>query len=116
MRAALRRLGTPVLLPQFALLGTATEMFERALDGCKAARGNMGISRGRVQLRVPEKGLDVTDVRPFLEQLCRERMAKRMQADPLGDACSRGRLVKDAASALAVSGERFKNAANSLQL
>src|SRR5215471_3353706 len=83
MPAALR-LGAPSLLPQLAVLGA--ELFEWTIDCCDPTRGNTGISRGRVQLRMSEKGLDVTNVDPLLEQICRKRVAKRMQADPLGDA------------------------------
>src|SRR3974377_1623479 len=71
-------------------------MFERAIDGRDLTRGNTGISCGRVQLGMSKKRLDVTDRDALLEQLCRERVAKRMQADPLGDACRSGGLVEDA--------------------
>ena len=44
-----------------------------------------------------EKGLDITNVDPLLEEVCGKRVPQRMQADPLGDARGCCRLVEDAA-------------------
>src|SRR5215467_8362275 len=77
MPAALRRLGAPTRLPQLAVLGA--EPFEWTIDCRDLTRGNTGVSRGRVQLRMPEKGLDKTNVGSLLEQVCREGVPKRMQ-------------------------------------
>src|SRR6516225_173406 len=83
-RAALRRLWAPALLLQPAVLGT--EMFEWTIDGRNPTRGNAQIACGRVQSRMPEKGLDITNVDPLLEQFCREGVAKRMKANAFRDA------------------------------
>src|SRR3974390_941421 len=44
-----------------------------------------------------EKGLDITNVDPLLEEVCGKRVPQRMQADPLGDARGCCPLVEDAA-------------------
>ena len=46
-------LGTLALLPQPAVLGA--ELFERTIDGRDPTRGDTGIPRGGVQLRMPER-------------------------------------------------------------
>jgi hypothetical protein len=46
--------------------------------------------------------LDITNIDPLLEQVRSERVAKRMQADPLGNAGGCFRLMEEAAQ-LAVS-------------
>src|SRR5262245_45389297 len=53
----------------------------------RADHGATGHSPARdiIQLLVPEKGLDVTNVGPALEQMRRKGMAKRMHADGFGD-------------------------------
>jgi len=51
---------------------------------------------------MPEKGLDITNIGPLLEQFCREGVPKRMQANSLRDSRRRYRLVEEAAQ-LAVS-------------
>jgi hypothetical protein len=49
-----------------------------------------------------QKGLDKTNIYPLLEQVRGERVAKRMQADPLGNAGGYLRFMEEAAQ-LAVS-------------
>src|SRR5215470_7138852 len=95
IRAALRRLGTPTLLAQPAVLGA--ELFERTIDVGNPTRGNARIARCRVQLGMSEKSLDVTNVQPALEQMGCKRVAQRMQADPLTNARRFRRLVEEAA-------------------
>jgi hypothetical protein len=51
---------------------------------------------------MPEKGLDITNVDPLLEQVGREGVPKRMQAHSLRDPRGCCRLVEEAAQ-LAVS-------------
>src|SRR5215467_2308984 len=72
-------------------------MFERTIDGRDPTRGNARIACRRVQLRMPENGLDITNIGPLLEQFCCEGVSKRMQANPLRDACGCCRLVEEAA-------------------
>jgi hypothetical protein len=47
-------------------------MFEWTIDGRDPTRGNAHIACRRLQLRMPEKGLDVTNIYPAIEQFCRE--------------------------------------------
>src|SRR6476646_9027957 len=71
-------------------------MFEWTINGRDPTRGNARIACRRVQLGMAEKGLDKTNIYPLLEQVRGERVAKRMQADPLGNAGGYLRFMEEA--------------------
>jgi hypothetical protein len=65
--------------------GDDPQSVERTDHGTHGTRGHLGVERGCLELAVAEQDLDDADIDAVFQKMCREAVAQRMRADPLGD-------------------------------
>ena len=82
--------------PRYAdrFLLRADQIIQRALDPGDHAGGNKRVACRCLQLVMAEQCLDLADIDTRLQEMCRKRMAQRVQRHRLADAGCIGRLLK----------------------
>src|SRR5439155_15039231 len=80
------------------------QRFQRASGGTNGAVGEVKIASRRLQVFVPQQGLNHEEVHSIVQQMCGKRVAQRMRMNGLTDAGLKRRFLAGSENAIGCDG------------